>query len=678
MQLDTLQRTDATDADWLVARAPLPAIESFVQWRLDSPQYVGPVWEDLAWDMVRHFPDTSDPPDLFRTMMGWDAPARAEYVGEVWDDAWSRDEPGPYDRLLIAEMGNARRAGWKAPGELDAIFAALDSAAARSRAKCNRVFGDVVRAEFAAAQIRARSNPQWWTADNLIEAMPAIQKVIDTKATPPADIIVSFVHLVNELDTKDDADKEFASMLENVAAGATTLEQQIRRGAADMDHMKDFARNVRTQEPEPNNPDNVGFLLRSLALELRWNDWLERMEIRGESPFLKNELQMQWPEWTYVDDSVVAMLRTFAARTHSRFCPGKDFTWDTMESIARKNVVDPAIDLLSELGTAWDGAPRLDSWLSRACGTPADAYHAAVGRNIIGGMVKRMRHPGAKHDEIALFVGQEGTGKSTLIAALAPRPEWFTESIRLGDEPKELVLSLAGKAVAEISEMSASTKDVAAIKAMISRTTDAGRTAYARSVTERPRRNIFIASTNDDTALVADTGNRRFLPVRIEQAIDLVWLRTNIPALIGEAAVLEADGETFALPREVWGEAAERQEASRQVAEYELHLVEWFAPSPLALYVTAADLSDLVKSAAGRSVNAKGYTKAMRRLGFVKATKRVDGKPAAVWHRGDLALATRIIPSQVGNRVLARIGYPVPVLPPPPPVPVVTVPPPPV
>jgi predicted P-loop ATPase len=192
---------------------------------------------------------------------------------------------------------------------------------------------------------------------------------------------------------------------------------------------------------------------------------------------------------------------------------------------------------------------------------------------------------------------------------------------------------------------------------MISRTTDAGRTAYSRAVTERPRRNIFIASTNDDQALMSDTGNRRFLPVRIEHAINVEWLHLHGHQLIGEAAALESAGETFALPRDVWGDATERQEASRQVAEYELHLAEWFAPSPLAIYVTAADLSELVKAAAGRSVNAKNYTKAMRRLGFTKGARRTDGKPTAVWHRGDLATATRVTTQQVGNRTVARIWH---------------------
>jgi len=380
------------------------------------------------------------------------------------------------------------------------------------------------------------------------------------------------------------------------------------------------------------------------------------MEIKGEAPSYVDR-HLRWPVWTYVDDTIVAMLRTYAARTHSRFCPDRGFFWDTALTLAMKNTVDPAIDLLATLENEWDGIERLDTWLAATCGVPADAYHAAVGRSIVGGMVKRMRKPGAKHDEVALLVGPEGTGKSSMIAALAPQPEWFTESIRLGDEPKELVLSLAGKAIAEISEMSASTKDVAAIKAMVSRTTDAGRTAYARSVTERPRRNVFAATSNDEQALMSDSGNRRFLPVRIEEAVNLTWLREHARQLIGEAAALESDGETFTLPRAVWSDAGERQEASRQVAEYELHLAEWFAETPLAVFVTAADLSDLVKSAAGRSVNAKNYSRVMRKLGFISAKHRIAGKPVSVWHRGALAIATRLATQQIGTRTVPRIGH---------------------
>ena len=101
------------------------------------------------------------------------------------------------------------------------------------------------------------------------------------------------------------------------------------------------------------------------------------------------------------------------------------------------------------------------------------------------------------------------------------------------------------------------------VKAMLSRQVDRGRTAYARTVSERPRRNIFIGTTNDDEPLTDPTGNRRFLPVRIDAEINLAWLRENVDQLLAEAAVREAAGETFAIPREVWGDAAVRQEAAR-------------------------------------------------------------------------------------------------------------------
>jgi hypothetical protein len=44
----------------------------------------------------------------------------------------------------------------------------------------------------------------------------------------------------------------------------------------------------------------------------------------------------------------VAELMTRAKRTGTRFRPGKDFMWDTLLTLARKNPVDPALDVLAE------------------------------------------------------------------------------------------------------------------------------------------------------------------------------------------------------------------------------------------------------------------------------------------------------------------------------------------
>jgi predicted P-loop ATPase len=381
-------------------------------------------------------------------------------------------------------------------------------------------------------------------------------------------------------------------------------------------------------EIEHDNSDNVAVFLGILGCEIRWNAWLERMEIRGD----------EWRDWTYIDDPVVAKMRTRGNRTKTRFRPGKEFFWESLLALSHANSFDPVRDRLDELAAAWDGTPRLSTWLSRVCGVPCDPYHQAVGRNIVGGMVRRARQPGCKHDTMAVLYGPQGTGKSTLAAILALSGEWFTDSIMFGDASKELVLSLAGKLVVEIGEMGMrGGTNAAHVKAMVSRQVDEGRTAYARAVTRRPRRNIFIGTTNDNEPLTDPTGNRRFLPVRLDRELDLDWLRENVAQLVGEAAAREATGISFDLPREVWADAAERQEAARQESDVETLLNDWFAPTEHTAnaYITASDLVELMRVANLRGMSSNSARSAqMQRLGFRTENIIFTGKKTRVWLRG--------------------------------------------
>lgn len=385
----------------------------------------------------------------------------------------------------------------------------------------------------------------------------------------------------------------------------------------------------RTGQIESDNPDNVIVLLGVCALELRWNSWLAQMEIIGGGP----GAELYFPEWTYVDDAIVAALMTRAKRSKTRFRPGKDFLWETLLTLARANSVDPVIDTLDALADAWDRQPRLITWLARYCGTPCDTYHQAVGKLIIGGMVKRARNPGCKFDFMPIFYGPQGTGKSSLLKIMAFRPEWFTDSILLGDASKELVLSLAGKLVVEISEMGMrGNTNANHVKAMITRENDEGRTAYARSVSKRPRRNIFCGTTNDESPLEDPTGNRRFLPIRIVSEIDLVALRQDIGQLIGEAAALNFDPD---LPREVWAVAAQHQEFARAASDLEVMFNDWFAETEFAktCFVTQPDTVRLC-GALGRKNAGTVVQPIMKRLGFRLLHPRINGKYTWCWVRG--------------------------------------------
>ena len=363
----------------------------------------------------------------------------------------------------------------------------------------------------------------------------------------------------------------------------------------------------RTGQIENDNSDNVQVLLGVLGLSVRWNAWFERMEIQGGTDSLR------WSEWTYIDDPVIAKIRTRANRTKTRFRPAKEFLWESLLTIAHENAVDPVRDLLAALETEWDRTPRLATWLTRYCGTPCDPYHQAVGCNIIGGIVSRAREPGIKFDTMAVFYGGQGTGKSTLAEILALDPKWFTDSILLGDASKELVLSLAGKLVAEIGEMGMrSNTDASHVKAMISRQVDEGRTAYARAVSRRERRNIFIGTANDDTPLQDPTGNRRFLPVRVTDEIDLIALRADIRQIIGEAAAQHTAGRSFDIPRDVWPLASAYQDAAREISHVEELCLEWFDRPQGSYYITANDVTRALQMAGCKA----RYAGHMRKLGW--------------------------------------------------------------
>lgn len=412
---------------------------------------------------------------------------------------------------------------------------------------------------------------------------------------------------------------------------AANLSEKVERITVTQDKWEYDAKG----EIQHDNSDNIAVFLGILGVEIRWNAWLERMEIRGGI-----DIDLRWPDWTYIDDAAVAKLRTRANRTKTRFRPGKDFFWESLLALAHANTIDPALDMLSTLETNWDRTPRLAIWLTATCGVPCDPYHQAVARNIIGGMVRRARHPGCKHDTMAVFFGFQGSGKSTMAQALSILPEWFTDTVLLGDAAKELVLSLAGKLVVEIGEMGMrGSANPNHVKAMLSRQVDAGRTAYARSVSERPRRNIFVGTTNEDEPLVDPTGNRRFLPVKVEREIDLAWLRENIGQLVGEAAALESNGADFAIPRDVWGDAALHQENARSATDMEIMLGEWFTETthsgPVS-FITAADLVHLSNLSNWRNGGATVTRGAiMKRMGFRSEKPIVQGKRTVVWVRGE-------------------------------------------
>jgi predicted P-loop ATPase len=253
------------------------------------------------------------------------------------------------------------------------------------------------------------------------------------------------------------------------------------------------------------------------------------------------------------------MLRVMVEREY-RFDPGSQNTHDAAVQECLQESYDPVQDYLDDL--IWDRRERIDRWMVDYLGAEDGALVRAVSRLCLVAAVRRARRPGTKFDQIIVLEGPEGRGKSSAIEILAGT-ENFSDQTLLGIDDRGHQEALAGVWLYEIADLAGHSRtEIERMKAFASRTHDRARPAYGRCRVDVPRRCIFFGSTNNDTYLKSQTGNRRFWPVRCGR-IDLVGLKRDRDQLWAEASAIEASGASLVLPESLWGTAAAMQDMRR-------------------------------------------------------------------------------------------------------------------
>jgi Virulence-associated protein E/Bifunctional DNA primase/polymerase, N-terminal len=315
-------------------------------------------------------------------------------------------------------------------------------------------------------------------------------------------------------------------------------------------------------EPPPDWPDlggggkpsrtcaNARKAIEVLGIECRYDVFHDRMLVGGHAI-------EQWAG--ELSDHACQMLRVMI-KTKFGFDPGRENTHDAAVQLCLKRQFDPARDYLD--GLRWDGVRRLDRWVTTYLGADDTELTRAIGRLTLVAAVRRVRQPGCKFDQIVVLEGLEGSGKSTAIEILAGK-ENFSDQTILGLNDREQQEAVRGIWLYEIADLAGMSKaDVDRTKAFASRLSDRARPAYARAVVALARRCIFIATTNNETYLKSQTGNRRFWPVKTGE-IDLAALKRDRDQLWAEAAKIEATGLPLKLAETLWSTAAIEQDKRR-------------------------------------------------------------------------------------------------------------------
>lgn len=293
--------------------------------------------------------------------------------------------------------------------------------------------------------------------------------------------------------------------------------------------------------------ENVRVALRRLNISLSYDTFRNRMAIYG--------IQIQEFQGE-ITDNVVAVLRDTILDTFD-FDSGNKHVEDAIKGIALENVFHPIKGYLENI--KWDGISRIEMMLIDYFGAKDTPLNRAISKLMMVAVVRRVMQPGVKFDTIIVLEGVQGTGKSTALSILAGE-ENFSDQDILSLDAKGQMEAMEGVWIFEICELSGLSKsETSKVKAFASRTHDKARMAYAHYSEKRPRQNILVGTTNENTYLKDETGNRRFLPVRTG-IINLESLKNDRDQLWAEAAILESEGKSITLPESLWQAAAEAQE----------------------------------------------------------------------------------------------------------------------
>jgi hypothetical protein len=393
---------------------------------------------------------------------------------------------------------------------------------------------------------------------------------------------------------------------------------------------------------------NTRNAISKLGIDCRYDIFRDRYEVGGQ---VINAFAGE------LSDNACVYLRKLIEEQYE-FDPGREKILDAAIQECLKNRYDPIIDYLD--GLKWDGVSRINSWLTDYAGAELTDLNCAISRITLIAQVRRARQPGAKFDQIPVLEGTEGTGKSTLLAALAGSAAHFSDQTILGLSDRDQQERLRGVWVYEIADLTNVSKaEVEHVKAFASRTEDRARPAYGRTMVNLPRRCVIWATTNNHRYLRSQTGNRRFWPIETGRIL-LEDFKRDRDQLLAEAAVKEAEGESIVLPRELWSSAAEEQEQRREVDPWEDALADLKGTPGVSESGEQEErilTTDILLPVLGMPIDRqtdyhlKRLGSAMRQLGWAgPKVMRVGGKRGRGYHRGTGARVAGVTGSVTGKK----------------------------
>lgn len=365
--------------------------------------------------------------------------------------------------------------------------------------------------------------------------------------------------------------------------------------------------------------------LRGIGDSFRWNEMDNHVWIDGEP----------------IED--IDMSHTYISIEECGIKVSKDTMIDCLCKLARERKFHPVREYLDSCDV-----PLPDEMWANICqtllgGEPTEFDNSMLRKWLIGG-VARAYDPGAAFGHVHVLSGEGMSGKSRFFQELAS-DEWFLEGFSPSNNVRDDALKMHRKWIVEWGELDSSIggRTAGATKNLLSVKTDSMRVPYGRGVQDYGRPFIICGTTNKaDGFFVDETGNRRFVVYEVTENVDFNKILAMRDSIWASAKRDYLNGLPWWPSQEekAWSEKANDllMEEDPWTEKIEKFWVRWMTePDPdkgeIEGYITTSDVLEGMQIPASQQTNTDlpRIAKILRRLGFTKTRKTVNGRSKAIF-----------------------------------------------